>query len=181
MKKKIRPQKVKLLGLPKVAVPPLVEQYGIEPDHSHRPVPGLRTHAAISSTSSYVCSSAPLERTQGQIRLTTNMTLLWARLHVFITSVRDRTHAFALSVGTNMLGHSFSLHVPCVLIFAMEHKFKDYTRIRNGLVIWRAAVGGRGAGFDAGPRQRRPWYGHMYIKTEELILCTQLILNYPAH
>jgi len=46
-----------------------------------------------------------------------------------------KTHAFALSVSTDMLCHSFGLHLPCVLLFAMEYKVKNYTRIRYGLVI----------------------------------------------
>ena len=44
------------------------------------------------------------------------------------------THAFALSVSTDMF-HSFGLHLPCVLLFALEYKGKNYTRFRYGLVI----------------------------------------------
>jgi hypothetical protein len=35
------------------------------------------------------------------------------------------TQTFAISVSTDMLCHSFGLHLPCVLLFAMEHKVNN--------------------------------------------------------
>jgi len=48
--------------------------------------------------------------------------------------------------------HSFGLHLSRVLLFAMEHKVKNYTRIPYSLVIlvsnWWGVVGG----YEGAPR-----------------------------